>query len=158
MKTWIKRTLIGLLGATVVLGGIAACSHRHHAVHAWHQMSDEDAAKLKARVVEKVGSRLELDDPQKAKLGVLADKLREQRNAFVGTAADPRAEMRAMIAGATFDREKASALIESKTAAVQGKSPEVIAALAEFYDSLKPDQQAKVRRYLEGRHGRWLRG
>ena len=26
MKTWIKRTLIGLFGATVLVGGLAACA------------------------------------------------------------------------------------------------------------------------------------
>ena len=29
MKSWIKRSLIGLLGAGIVVGGISACSHRH---------------------------------------------------------------------------------------------------------------------------------
>ena len=30
MKTWIKRTLIGLFGASIVVGGLAAYGHRHH--------------------------------------------------------------------------------------------------------------------------------
>ena len=30
MKTWIKRTLIGLFGATILVGGLAACGQRHH--------------------------------------------------------------------------------------------------------------------------------
>ena len=30
MKTWIKRTLIGLFGVSILVGGIAACGHRHH--------------------------------------------------------------------------------------------------------------------------------
>jgi Spy/CpxP family protein refolding chaperone len=158
MKTWIKRTLIGLFGASVLFGGLAACSHRHHPGHAWQQMSEEDAAKMKARIVQRAGSKLDLDETQKAKLGVLADKLREQRNALVGTSGDPRAELRALIAGPSFDRDKARALVESKTAAVQGKSPEVIAALADFYDSLKPEQQAKVREVMQGRRGWWGRG
>jgi protein CpxP len=28
MRPWIKRTLYGLFGATIVLGGITACGHR----------------------------------------------------------------------------------------------------------------------------------
>jgi periplasmic protein CpxP/Spy len=158
MKTWIKRSLIGLFGASVLFGGIAACSHRHHHHgHAWHQMSEEDAAKLKARLIEKAGSKLELDDAQRAKLSVLADKLREQRNALIGTTTDPRAELRALVSGPSFDRDKARALVESKTTAVQTKSPELIGAMADFYDSLRPEQQARLREYMNGGRG-WRRG
>jgi Spy/CpxP family protein refolding chaperone len=120
-------------------------------------MSEQDAARLKERMVAKVGRKLELDDAQKAKLGVLANKLREQRNALVGDTTDPRAELQAMVSGTSFDRQRAQALVQAKTGALQGKSPEVIAALADFYDSLKPEQQAKVREYLE-RGRRWHRG
>ena len=40
------------------------------------------------------------------------------------------------------------------TTAINGKSPEVIAALADFYDSLNPAQQQKVREFMDKR-GRW---
>ena len=155
MKPWLKRTLVGVFGASVLFGGLAACSHRHDGYHhGWQTMSEEDAAKMKARIVDKVGSRLDLDDAQKAKLGVLADKLREQRNALVA-GGDPRAEFASVIAGTTFDRARAKSLVDAKTGAIQTKSPEVIAALADFYDSLKPEQQAKVREFMasRGRHG-----
>jgi Spy/CpxP family protein refolding chaperone len=116
-------------------------------------MSEEDAAKAKARMVERVGSRLELDDAQKAKLGALADQLRAQRQALVG-ATDPRAEVQSLVAGSTFDRAKAKAFIEGKTQTIQTKSPELIAAVGDFYDSLKPEQQQKVRDFMSrGRHG-----
>lgn len=155
MKPWLKRILVGMFGATVLFGGLAACSHRHHGYgHGWQAMSEEDAAKMKTRIVDKVGSRLELDDAQKAKLGVLADKLREQRNALVA-GGDPRSEFASVIAGATFDRAKAKTLVDAKTGAISTKSPEVIGAMADFYDSLKPEQQAKVREFMasRGRHG-----
>jgi Spy/CpxP family protein refolding chaperone len=149
VKTWIRRTLIGLvsaIGLAAVLGTTACSSHSHR--HGWHAMGDEDAAKMKARLVDKAGSKLDLDAAQKTKLGVVFDKMREQRNALVGDTRDPRAELQGLVAGATFDRAKAQALVGTKTGAVQAKSPEVIAALADFYDSLRPEQQAKVREYL----------
>jgi len=152
MKPWLKRTLIGVFGATVLFGGLAACSHRYHQ-YGWQGMSDEDAAKVKARMVDKIGSRLDLDDAQKAKLGVVADTLRAQRQAIVGST-DPRVEIQSLVAGATFDRAKAQAFVDGKAQAVQTKSPELIAALGDFYDSLKPEQQQKVRDFLSrGRHG-----
>ena len=153
MKTWIKRTLIGLLGAGAIFGGLAAWAHNHHG-YGWRAMSEQDASEMKARLVDRVGSQLDLDAAQKAKLGVLADKLREQRNALVGAAADPRAELQGLIAGNTFDRARASTLIQEKLAAVNTKSPEVVTAMADFYDSLKPEQQAKLREFMARRgHG-----
>jgi Spy/CpxP family protein refolding chaperone len=153
---WVRRLLIGVFGASVLFGGLAACSHRGEHRAGWSAMSEEDAARFKAKMVDRVASRLDLDDAQKAKLGIVADKLREQRLAFVPPGKDPRAEVQALIGGATFDRAGAKAWLDAKTAAVSTKSPEVIAAFGDFYDSLKPEQQQKLREAMSkwgGRHG-----
>ena len=156
MKLWIKRTLIGLFGATIVLGGLTACGHRHggHGM----SLSEEDSARFKARMVERVGKELELNEQQKQRLGALGDRLREQRTALVGKTTDPRAEVQALVAGQQFDRARAQALVEEKTAALRSKSPEVIAAAGEFFDSLSPAQQQKVRDFMQRRHGWFNRG
>ena len=153
MKTWIKRTLIAVAGALALGGALAACGHRHH--HGWRQMSEADAMEMKTKLVDRVGGKLNLDAAQKAKLGIVADKLREQRNALVGTTTDPRAELQALMAGPQFDRSKATALIEGKVTAINTQSPAVVNAMADFYDSLKPEQQAQVREFMNkrGRHG-----
>jgi len=155
MKAWLKRTLIGIFGASVLFGSLAACSHRPHYGYGGSAMSEEDAAKMKAKMIDKVASRLDLDEAQKAKLGVVADKVRAQRNALVGTTNDPRAELQSLVAGPTFDRAKAKSLVEAKTGAITAQSPEVIAAMADFYDSLKPEQQAKVREFMASRGRGW---
>jgi protein CpxP len=154
MKRWLKRTLIGVFGASVLFGGLAACSsHRHHHGYGWQGASEEDAAKMRARLIERVSSRLDLDEAQKAKLGVVADQLRAGRKALHGDT-DPRSEVQSLVAGNTFDRAKAKALIDAKTSTVQSRSPELIAAFGDFYDSLKPEQQQKVREFMQrGRHG-----
>ena len=72
----------------------------------------------------------------------------------MGQGNDPRAEIKALVAGDKFDAERAQALVNQKTAALQAGSPEVIAALADFYNSLNPAQQQKVRDFME-RRGRW---
>jgi Spy/CpxP family protein refolding chaperone len=150
MKRWLKRTLIGVFGASVLFGSLAACSHRGH--HGWG-MSDEDHARMHERLIDRVSGRLDLDETQKAKLGVVVERLHAGRQALRGTT-DPRADVQALVAGNTFDRVKAKALIDAKTAAVQTQSPEVIAAFGDFYDSLKPEQQQKVRDFMQrGRHG-----
>lgn len=151
MKRFIKRTLLGLFGGALIVGSLGACSHRGPG--GWHESSPESHA----RMVEKIGSRLDLDAAQKQKLSVLADKLQAQRAALRG-ATDPRAAMQGLFAGSKLDQAGAKKLIDEKTAAIQAGSPEVIAAAADFFDNLRPEQQQKVREFMErgrrwGRHG-----
>lgn len=153
MKPWIKRTLFGLFGATIIMGGLTACGHRYEH-HGWN-VSAEDRARFRERMIDRVSNKLELNEDQKKRLVALADKLHEQRSAIAGQAGDTRAEVQALVAGDRFDRARAQALVSGKTAAVTAKSPEVIAALADFYDSLTPAQQAKVRDFMQHRRG-WL--
>lgn len=152
MRPWLKRTLFGLFGATIIFGGLTACGHRHEG--RW-QMSAEDSAKFRGKMIERVSSKLDLNEDQKQRLGVLADKLKEQRTALTGTTTDPRAEMQALVAGDKFDRARAQTIVGEKTAALSSKSPEVIAAAADFYDSLNTTQQQKVREFMQRGHGWW---
>jgi protein CpxP len=154
MKTWIKRSLIGLFGVSILVGGLAACGHRHHG---WGgaQISAEDAAKWRERLLERAGKELQLDDAQQQRLGVVFDRLREQRNAIAGSTPNPRAELRALIGGERFDSARAQALVDEKTNALRNGSPQTIAALAEFYDSLKPEQQQKLREFMDKRGRGW---
>lgn len=157
MRPWIKRTLFGLFGATVALGGLTACGHRY-GHERFANMSVEEQAQFRQRAVERVASKLDLNEEQKKRLDAVAVKLQQQRAALRG-ATDPRAEVRSLVAGDKFDRAKAQALVGEKVAVVSTGSPEVIAAFGDFYDSLSPAQQAKVREFLQrGRHGWWHRG
>ncbi len=156
MRPWIKRTLFGLFGATVALGGLTACAHRY-GHERFATMTSEEQAQFRQHIVDRVASRLELNAEQKTKLETLATKLHEQRVALRG-AGDPRADVRSLLAGEKFDRARAQALVGEKVAAVNARSPEVIAAFGDFYDSLSPAQQARVREFLEHRRGWWRRG
>src|SRR5688572_13849587 len=114
MKTWIRRTLLAALGASIVFGGLAACGHRHEH-HGWN-LNAEDRAKFREKVISRASSKLDLNADQRQRLGVLFDKLAEQRTALMG-ATDLRAEVRSLVAGEKFDRAKAQALVTEKTAA-----------------------------------------
>jgi periplasmic protein CpxP/Spy len=116
------------------------------------------ATEMRGKVVDKISSHLVLNDAQKQKLGVLADEVIASRTAFRGKDADPRAEFKAMVSGEKFDRTRAQALLEQKTQVVQGNGPKMITAMADFYDSLNPEQQKQVREKMERRGGWWGRG
>jgi protein CpxP len=153
MKRFVKKTLLGLFGGALIVGSLGACSSRGPG--GWH--ADSSSPEFRARMVEKVGSRLDLDATQKQKLAVLADKLQTQRQALRG-ATDPRDSVQALFAGAKVDQAAAQKLVDDKTAALRAGSPEVIAAAADFFDNLRPEQQQKVREFMSrgsrwGRHG-----
>jgi Spy/CpxP family protein refolding chaperone len=155
-KRNLRRTLFGLFGATLVIGSLSACSH--HGERWGASMSAEQYAEKRDKMVDRAASKLDLNAEQKALLATVGDKLYEQRKALMGQTTDPRAEVKSLVAGPKFDAAKAQALINDKTAALQSKSPEVVAALADFYDSLNPAQQQKVRDFMEGHRGWFHRG
>ncbi len=155
MKSWTQRTLLGLFGASLALGALTACGHRGEH-HGWNA-TPEEQARHRDKLVDRVAGKLDLNAQQKQKFAVLADKLQQQRQALVGATPDPRAELRQLVAGEKFDRGRAQALVAQKTAAVTAGSPEVIAALGDFYDSLDASQQARVREMMDGRRGGWWR-
>lgn len=148
MKHWIKRTLATALGATLVVCSLGACTSTRHGA-----MSDADMSAKQSKLVEYAGKKLDLNDTQKQRLIVLADKLREQRTALMGKNTDPRAEFQSLVAGPTLDKAKAQAMVDEKTRTLQTKSPDVIAAAADFYDGLNPAQQQQVRDFMQRRRG-----
>ena len=156
MKPWIKRSLIALTSATVVIGGLTACGTRGDHARGW---SDERVTEMRGKAVEKISSKLELNAGQKAKLEVLVDEMIASRKAMRGESGDVRTDIQALIAGDKFDRSKAQQMLDQKTRVLQGSGPKVLAAFGDFYDSLNPEQQKQVRERLERRgHGWWGRG
>ncbi|MDR3454296.1 MAG: Spy/CpxP family protein refolding chaperone [Rhodoferax sp.] len=152
MKPWIKRSLFGFAGAAIVAGSLGACAaHRS----GW----GGDPAEFRARMVERVGGKLDLDAAQKQKLNVLAEKLQAQRTAIrdAGGAGGTRSQFQSLFAGARLDQAGALKMIEEKTAAVRSGSPEVVAAAADFFDNLNPAQQQKVRDFMAKGGRRWGR-
>jgi Spy/CpxP family protein refolding chaperone len=152
MKSWIKKSLFTVFGASIALGGLTACS----SARPWHHdASPEQMAQMQGKMVERIGSKLDLNAEQKQKLETLTDVLLAQRKAMAGVAGDPRSQVQALVAGERFDRSAAQSLLDEKTRAVQAGGPAVIAALGDFYDSLQPAQQQKVRDMMQRRRG-WM--
>lgn len=149
MGTWLKRTFIGIFGVSLLAGGLAACSHQRHHGYFGDRVTESERAEKRARMVDKASRKLDLDAAQKAKLTVLADTIEAQRKAMKASGGDAHDEVKAVLAGTQFDRAKAQSLVDAKTTAMRSASPAVISAAADFYDSLKPEQQQKVREVLD---------
>jgi Spy/CpxP family protein refolding chaperone len=149
MDTWLKRTLIGIAAALALGGSIAAYSQ---AESHWHggPPSAEDMAAHEAGMLAHIGKALDLDAAQKVKLQSLADLLHKDHEAMMSS--DHHAKMAALIAGNTFDRAGAQALVDDKLAAIKSNAPALIGAAGDFYDSLRADQQQKVRDFMSQHH------
>ncbi|MEO8297675.1 MAG: Spy/CpxP family protein refolding chaperone [Burkholderiales bacterium] len=157
IRPWARRGIIGAIGLAslgAVAGGMSGCSH--HGPFNRGEYSEADSAQWRARGMERVSKELALDEAQKAKLNTLADVMQAKRKAVVGEG-KPREMMQALVTGERFDRAGAQALVNSRSDAVRTASPEVIAAFGDFYDSLKPEQQQKVRDFIAKgpRRGPW---
>ncbi|HYP82655.1 Spy/CpxP family protein refolding chaperone [Variovorax sp.] len=152
MRHWIRKSMLAVAGSAILLGGVAGCSMARH--------GEQDHAEWRARMIGKVADRLDLDATQRSKLDALAEKLHAQRMALraAGGSGEPRAQVEALLAGPRFDQAAALRLVDEKTQALRAGSGELIAATAEFYDSLNAAQQQKVRDFVERRgRGRWSR-
>lgn len=148
MKTWIKRSLIGLAVVSALGVGAAAVAHRQYG----HPMSEADFGRMKARAVERVTERMDLNAAQRQQLDALGEALLIQRKALLA-GSEPRAALQALVGGPVFDRAGAQALLMAKTDALRAGAPTVIAAFGDFYDSLDATQQAELReRLASGRH------
>ena len=143
MKTWIKRSLIGLAAVSALGLGTVAVAHRHHG----YPMSEADLARAKTHAVERIAGRMDLDAAQRQHLDALADALLAQRKALLA-GNEPRAALRALVAGPVFDRAGAESLLTAKTDALRAGAPALIAAFGDFYDSLNAEQQATLRERL----------
>lgn len=126
-----RRIVLGTLGATLVAGGLSACGH--HRDRDWGSgMTQEQFTPKRDKMVERAAAKLDLNAEQKALLAALGDKLFAQRKAMMGQTTDPRAEIKALVAGPKFDTARAQALITDKTTVMQSQSPETLAAMAAF--------------------------
>ena len=127
IKRQLKRSLIGLFGGAVLLGGLAACSHHqmHHGAR-----SGADIIPMRERFIDTASCELPLDKAQKSKLRGLADAPKAQRAALVAGGANPRHGLAALVTGPQVDRNQAQVLIDGKTGALRDKAPTVVAAMA----------------------------
>ena len=152
MRPWIRRTLIGVFGASPPLQRLR---RRHLPATGWSPLSEADAMRLKERMVDKVAKKLDLDETQKAEQSSppTADRVQEQRKALAGPNGEARAEGIGAVAGPRFRPRQGAGPARAEDAGRGRQRPQLVAALGDFWDSLKPEQQAKLREFMDRRHG-----
>lgn len=134
-----KKIIFSLLGIFTLAGS---------AVYAFggHGHNPEKRAE---HIVEKISKKLALNDVQKAKLVEAKEVILAARKDMHSSKNGMHKNLTDVLSGDTLDREKVLSLINAKTNAVESKAPVIINAVANFYDSLDQEQQAKIRNKVE---------
>ena len=132
-----NKIIIAVISGLVLISGIAACSH-----HRNPQARAEYA-------VEKISSKLELNDAQTIQLVKLKNEIMNVRQSMQSDRNSMFTEIDELPSQSTLDQPRVLQLLQSKIDTVNNKAPQIITAFAEFYDSLNPEQQLKIREKIQ---------
>lgn len=105
--------------------------------------------------IARIAAELDLNDYQRTRLEAVKQAMRESRKAAHAGFTERRQAMLELMGQPTFDRQRAQALLEQSTRAMNERGARLIEAVGEFYDSLAPDQQQKLRTALAERMERF---
>ena len=131
-----KKTIIATVTLVTIAVGASAFAQRGDGDH--HN-----------RIIERIGSKLDLDDNQSAALETFAAEMLETRQLMKGDDGDLRAQMTELVIADTFDQSKALLMINDRAAALQANAPELIAAAAVFLDGLTTEQKEQIQSFSE---------
>ncbi len=131
----IKAIIVGfLISVTLVVSAFAGWGQHHG-----------DSGICENRVIEKLTQKLSLNEGQVEKLKFatlettkVKKNMKENRKQVLGSIGE-------MLDQPTLDQERAISILKNKTQNMNEKAPQVVAALAGFYDSLTPEQQKILR-------------
>jgi len=145
MKRITKISIIAA-GALVVVSSFTACSHFR---------SPENRAQW---MVERVTDKLELTESQQVKLKALKDEMMSSRKNMKQKFGESKSQFRVLFDASTLDQKRAVSLVSSHTQFVNEQAPVLVAAFANFYDSLDLEQQTEIREFVgehDDHHRRW---
>ena len=133
-----KKQITLIASGVILIGSIAAYagskSHWHHGDRMAH-------------MIEHISKDLSLNDVQSSQLDILDKALHQAKRALRG--GDDIDIVLASIQGQSLDQSALNALIETKLDTTQAQAPQLIVAIANFYDGLNAEQQMQARDKLE---------
>jgi len=96
-------------------------------------------------MVEKIAKKLSLSEDQVAKLEIAKTEILAIRKDMKSQRQTLRTSFVDIIDQPTLDQEAILSMIKTKTQSINDKAPQVLLALAGFYDSLNREQQGMLR-------------
>ncbi len=149
MKKVTKVVLVSLAGLGIV-GGAAAyagskggCGFGHGPGH-----------RMGGHMVERVSDKLDLTVEQEGKLDNVFLEMRQMRRDVMRDRKDNMQEVMSLLDAPSLDQEKALAMFNDKADAIKQHAPEIVAAMADFSDSLSPEQKQQAQEMMQHRFDR----
>ena len=140
-----KRTIIYMTGIALLTTSIIACNRG-------------TAEERGERMVQKVTEKLELTETQQARLSEVKNEFLEMRKTMRSNREQTQTDIQAMLKQPTLDRNKANSIVNQHIETIHSRSPAIIDAIGNFYDSLDDAQRAELREFIEDKmenhHGR----
>lgn len=142
MNKFTRLAIIGS-GAVLIIGSFTACSHKYR-----------DPEYRATKMVEWVADDLELNDAQKNKFTKFSEKMLLSRKNMREQFSSNKTEINEILSQATLDQKRILGMVRKHTQTMNEQAPEIVAAMAEFYNSLNPEQRIKLREHMDKMHQR----
>ncbi len=138
MKT--TAIVISLLIATVLLmGAFSGCGFRNH--------SPEERANF---MVNKIKDKLNLNGGQVEKLEIVKNEILAVKQEMKANRNQAQTVISEILNQPKLDQERILSTLREKTQMINEKAPQIVVALAGFYDSLTPEQQKIMQEKFKG--------
>lgn len=137
-----KSVIIGS-AALLLISSLTACSHRYR-----------DPEYRATKMTEWIADELELNTSQKEKLSALSKQMLQSRKLMREKVAHNKDELKHMLTQASLDQKKILGMVRSHTDAMNEQAPEIVAAMAAFYNTLTAEQRQELRAHMEKMHKR----
>ena len=131
-----KRTLLYISGAALLATSVVGC----------HRYTPEERGEM---VVEKITQELVLNETQQSNLSAIKTELLELRKSMKDQRDQTKTDIQAMLEQPTLDRNQLNAIVNQYVNTVQSRSPVIIDAIGNFYDSLDDTQRAEVKAFID---------
>ncbi len=132
-----NKIIIAVISGFILITGMSACSHFR------------DPQARADYVVEKISSKLDLNEAQALQLSQLKDEVMDLRQTLRNDRDAVLAEVDEIFAQSTLDQQRVNQLLQKKIDTVNSRAPQIINALAIFYDGLNVDQQNMIREEIQ---------
>lgn len=110
------------------------------------------------RMVQKVTEELALTEIQQTRLSEVKNEFLEMRKTMRSNREQRQADIQAMLKQPTLDRNKANSIVNQHIETIHSRSPVIIDAIGNFYDSLDETQRVELSAFIEDKmenhHGR----
>jgi len=141
--------------STRIIAAVLLAAGSSGAVYAFSRHGDwgMSAAEKVEFVSARVTRNLQLDDAQQQRFSAMAELVATTLQQLRPMGEQHLGEISELLQQPSFNQARALELIQQKTQLVNDRAPSLIAALADFLDSLNAQQKQQLEEMLQHRHG-----